>query len=219
MTRNNFFVLLTITAAAGLTCLGVLACGSSSSSSSSSSGGTDAGAEAADLDATTAFDAPNLVENPSFEQSQTACAPPWQPLPGSTLTTANSGHAGSRSCQICNLDAQKKEVGVVVEVPIAPPTDGTAAFALSAFFRDLDGGTGAAGNGGRLTLLPKDANNQPLTGAQGQLDVPIQSTSWRTFSTACTPTKAATKHEARIGGLVSPNGCISVDDVVLYRAP
>ena len=210
--RRTHFLLATFVMTAATGSLFAVACSSSSSSSSGAvvdSGGN----EVESPDATP----PNLAVNGSFEQSQAACAPPWTALPGSTLTTANMGHVGGHACEICNLDPNAKEVAVVVSVPIDPPTDGTVGYALTAFLRDLDGGAGA-GNKGRLTLVPQDGSGQPIAASQGQVDVPIDSSSWRSFATSSTPPKSATQLEARVGGVIGPSGCMLVDDVVLYRA-
>jgi hypothetical protein len=192
--------------------LAVTACGSSTSSAA---GGTEAAADAGDEAETpdAAVELPNLLANADFERSQAACAEPWEALPGSTLTTTNVGNVGARACQVCNLGATKAEVAVTVRVVIDPPTDGTAAFALSAFLRDVDGG-----NLGRLTLVPRDANGNALAASLGQVDVPIDTNGWRRFNVASTPKAAAKTLEVRIGGVVNPSGCLAVDGASLTRA-
>lgn len=212
--RHTFFLAVFGATVASSAVVAIAACGSSSSSSPSAGDAGDDG-EAPD---TSAAAPPNLADNPSFEQSGVACAPPWEPVGQSAaLTTATFGHEGQRSCQICNAGAERAEVGVVVRVPIDPAVDGKTPYALEAFFRDLDGGA-EGGNAGRLTLLPEDGTGAPIEAGAGEVDVPIQAGTWRSFSTSATPTKAAKKIEARVGGVLAPNGCIAVDDVVLYRA-
>jgi hypothetical protein len=192
--------------------LAVAACGSSTSPAGGGTGAVaDAGDEADTPDAV--VELPNLLENADFERSQAACAGPWEALPGSTLTTTNVGNVGARACQVCNLGATKAEVAVTVRVAIDPPTDGTAAFALSAFLRDVDGG-----NQGRLTLVPRDASGNALAASQGQVDVPIDANGWRRFNVASTPKAAAKTLEVRIGGVVNPSGCLAVDGASLTRA-
>lgn len=211
--RHTFFLAVLGAMVASSAVVAIAACGSSSSSSPSDGDAGDDG-EAPD---TSAAQPPNLADNPSFEQSGAACAPPWEAVGESALTTASFGHEGQRSCQICNTGAARAEVGVRVSVPIDPPSDGKTPYALEAFFRDLDGGA-EGGNAGRLTLLPEDGTGGPIEAGAGEVDVPIQAGTWRSFNTSATPTKAAKKIEARVGGVLAPNGCIAVDDVVLYRA-